>query len=146
MVAAMSDIMTKWVVCQQHAVDTPGALTDDVVEHWIQEACNAYLDLCTRLHEIRDVEGLALVTDVGSFVAATLGQPDEVAVSANATEVLPASFTIGVKLRPFGDQAQAVMNVACVVTLQDMERAARELGTDVRDELIALAHAAQHYN
>ena len=138
--------MTKWVVSQSHTVDAPSALTDEAVEAWIRDACDAFLNRCARLLATRDAEGLSLVAEVGTFAAATLGHPDEVVVSAGATEFFPASFTIGVKLRPLGERAGAVLNVACVVTLNDNERVARDLGNDIRNELIALAHAAEHYN
>ena len=39
-----------------------------------------------------------------------------------------------------------MLNVVCDVALNDNERVARDLGNDIRNELIALAHAAEHYN
>ena len=74
-VVAMSDIMTKWVVSQSHTVDAPSALTDEAVEVWIRDACDAFLNRCARLLATRDAEGLSLVAEVGTFAAATLGSP-----------------------------------------------------------------------
>jgi uncharacterized membrane protein len=142
----MSDIMTKWVVSQSHTVDANEELTDVVVGAWIEDTCNAYIERCQRLLEIRDSEGLSVVCQVGEFRASMLGHPDEVVSSASATELRPASFTIGVKLRPLGADATAILNVMCEVSLQDREGVARDLGDEIRDELIALAHAAEHYN
>jgi hypothetical protein len=60
--------------------------------------------------------------------------------------VRPTSFTIAVRVRTGGEDDVAV-NTSCAVALEDPEAGtARDLGTDVRDELIALEHAAAHFN
>jgi hypothetical protein len=61
-------------------------------------------------------------------------------VTATAAELRPTSFTISVRLRPIDGDQEVPRNAAWVVSLP------AELGTDIRDELIALEHAAQHFN
>jgi hypothetical protein len=79
--------------------------------------------------------------------AAGLGRPQSVVVSAGATEVRPSSFTVAVRMRSMGDDGDGgVLNVACEISLEDQAGDAHEIGAHVRDELIALAHAARHFN
>ena len=52
----MSSVLTKWVVLTQHDVGAgdvaaEGVLRDDVIERWISEARDAYLDCCAVLPE-----------------------------------------------------------------------------------------------
>ena len=66
-------------------------------------------------------------------------------VGAGATEIRPTSFTIAFRLRPTDGDGDDAINAACEVSLEDPETGeARELGNDIRDELIALEHAAAH--
>lgn len=68
-------------------------------------------------------------------------------VTASATEVHPQSFTITVRVRPGGGDRDVPVNVTCVVSLIDRaDGTRRELGRQIRDELIALEHSAAHFN
>jgi len=100
------------------------------------------------LDEMRVRDRLVLRAQVGALPpGARLGRPSAVAVSAGATEVRRSSFTVAVRLRAAGGATDVAVNAACVVSLQDPATGeARELGGDVRDELIALDHAAAHFN
>jgi acyl-CoA thioesterase FadM len=149
----MSGIVSRWVVLREHAVgaddvDADGHVLDEVLVRWVDEECAAYLDRCRVLGEMRDREGLVLRSRVGALPAGEhLGRPSAVAVSAGAREVRPSSFTIAVRVRAAGVATDVAANVACVVSLQDPETGeARDLGDEVRDELVALEHAAEHYN
>jgi hypothetical protein len=54
---------------------------------------------------------------------------------------------VAVRLRPLDGDRDTPVNAACVVRLVDPASGEpRELGDEVRDELIALEHAAEHVN
>jgi len=146
-------IVTKWVVLQGHEVgagdlDAAGAVRDDVVVCWIEAARDAYLECCPALRARAAGAGCAVQCDLGSVPAGAMFEgSSSVSVSAGATEFWPDAFTLAVRIRGFGGPDDAAGNVECRVSLVDRATgAACELGDDVRDELIALAHAAQHYN
>jgi acyl-CoA thioesterase FadM len=148
----VTGFVSKWVVRQEHRVDTSdvdvdGDVRDDVMARWVDEACAAYLERCHVLAEAARRDGLVMRSHVGALPpGARLGRPSAVAVSASAREVRASSFTIAVRLRTGGEDDVAV-NASCVVSLEDPGTGmARDLGTDVRDELIALEHAAAHFN
>lgn len=149
----MTGIVSKWVVLREHAVaaedvDADGHVLDEVLAGWVDEACAAYLDHCRVLHEKRDRDGLVLRSRVGPLPpGARFGRPSTVAVSAGAREVRRSSFTIAVRLRAAGGETDVAVNARCVVSLEDPATGeASALGDDVRDELIALEHAAAHFN
>jgi hypothetical protein len=66
-------------------------------------------------------------------------------VSASATELWPHAFAISVRLRPLDGASDRPLDVVCRVALQ-CDGEAVELDNEIRDELIAIEHAAQHYN
>jgi acyl-CoA thioesterase FadM len=149
----MTGIVSRWVVLREHAVsaddvDADGDVRDDVVARWVEEASAAYLDRCGALRELQERDGLRLRSRVGALPpGARLGRPAAVAVSAGAREVRRGSFTIAVRLRSSGGSEDVAVNSACVVSLEDpVTGDARELGDEIRDELIALEHGAQHFN
>ena len=148
----MPGIVSKWVVVHRHKVgtddlDAGGEVRDDVVARWVDEACAEYLALCHVLAGAAKPEGLVVRSRVGRLPPGSqLGRPATVDVSASAREVRPSSFTIAVRLRAGGEN-DVLMNASCVVSIEDPDTgAARELGDEVRDELIALEHAAAHFN
>ena len=149
----MSSVVSKWVVLQHHAVaagdrDAVGVLRDDVVARWIDDARGAYLECCPVLRETSERTGCALRYEVDELPSGRLfGAATTVNVSAGATEVFPTSFTLAFRLRGFGSDDDTACNVTCAVSLQDPATGVpHELGDAVRDELIALAHAARHFN
>jgi hypothetical protein len=141
----MSGIVSRWVVLQSHDVD--GAVRDDAIEQWVTDARDAYLDQCRELRE-RQRSGLVLRTRYGALpTRVQLGQPTRVTVSAGATEIFPTSFTMAFRLRSYGSTDDAVFNLTCSVSVEDPRTGeAQELGAAIRDELIALEHAARHTN
>lgn len=143
----MGGIMSKWVVLQEHPL-AGGAVSDETVQRWVAAARQAYLDQCQMLHETARAAGLVVRhRDATLPPGGSLGYPAQVVVTATASEVRPSSFTIAVRLRPIGGDREMPANASCVIRLEEPATgAARELGTPVRDELIALEHSAQHYN
>jgi acyl-CoA thioesterase FadM len=149
----MSGISTRWVVLAVHPVteqdlDAGGTVSDETVERWIDAARSAYLDRCTVLRQMQERSGLVLRHRPGIRPSgALLGRPTDVAVTASASEVRPASFTISVRMRPGGGDRDLPVNATCVIRLEDEATGeVRELGTEIRDELIALEHSATHFN
>jgi hypothetical protein len=148
----MGGIATKWLVLQEHPVTVDklvaGTVPDELVEQWVDAARLAYLDHCQVLRQERDRSGLALRHRLAGMPrGAMLGRPETGVVTATASEVRPASFTISVRLRPIGGDRELPVNAACVMRLEEETTGeVRELGTAVRDELIALEHSARHYN
>lgn len=140
----MSGILSKWVVLQEHAVapsdlDDAGTVRADVVSAWLDAARTAYLDRCPRLRD----RGKNAEWDIRTASAAPLtGSPDDVAVTATAAEVQPAAVTLSLRVR----SADRVVNARSTIRLLNGDGEAVELGKGVRDELIALEHAAEHYN
>lgn len=143
----MSSIVSRWVVLQHHDIGAEDVVRDDAVEQWVTEGRDAYLDQCRELRELQR-SGLVLRTRYSALpTGAQLGQPTRVTVSAGATEVFPTSFTMAFRLRSYGPADDAVFNLTCAVSLEDPHTGeAQELGAAIRDELIALEHAARHTN
>lgn len=133
--------MTKWLVLQEYAVDD-GVVSDETVERWVDAARLAYLEHCSALPRER------LRHRTGTLPpGSALGRPASVLVTASASEVRPSSFTISVRLRPLGGERDFAMNAAVVIRLEDPATGeVQPLGDEVRDELIALEHSAQHFN
>ena len=128
-------------------VGADGDVRDDVMARWVDEACAAYLEQCHVLAEAAGRDGLVVRSRLGALPpGAQLGRPSAVAVSASAREVRASSFTIAVRLRAGGED-DVVVNASCVVSLENPGTGTtHDLGTDVRDELIALEQAAARFN
>ena len=145
--------MSRWPVLLEHAVgpedlDAEGRIRDDVVERWVDDVCAAYLEHCVVLAAALEREGLRVRSRTVKLPhGERLGHPTEVVVSAGATEILPESFTIAVRLRPFGGEREVALNGARTIQLEDPATGeVHPVTNDIRDELIALAHAARHFN
>jgi len=143
----MSGFASRWVVLRHEPV-APGDVEDDgtvreiALRRWVDAACDDYLARCHRFG--------ALAADARHAAHRELQLPGSlrsdaasVVVSARATEVWPAACKLSVRVRASSDE---VVDAACIVSLRDDTGAAVELGNDVRDELIALEHVAEHFN
>jgi hypothetical protein len=146
-------IVTKWVVLESHDVmtddrDDAGGLRDDVVVLWIESVRDAFLDCCPVLRDKAAATRCVVRSDLADVPAgAAFSGATSVSVSAGATEFWPDAFTLAVRIRGYGAADEPVCNVDCRMSLVDAASGEPiELGDGVRDELIALAHAAQHYN
>src|SRR5262249_55416573 len=128
--------------------DATGAVRDDVVERWIDALCAAYLECCPVLREQAETSGCVVRRETGPRPSgADFGAPVSVNVSAGATEIWPTEFAVEVRFRSYGSGDDVACSASCRVSIVDPTTGeARELGDAVRDELIALAHAARHFN
>lgn len=149
----MSGIMTKWAVLQEYQIsdqdlDVAGTVSDDALARWVDAAREAYLDGCPTLLAAGREPGVALRHRTAALPGgALLGRPTDVVVTASVKEFRPASFTIAVRVRPGGGDREMPVNASCVIRLDDAATGeARELGNEIRDELIALEQSASHYN
>lgn len=149
----MNGIMSRWPVLLTHQVSREdlhddGAIRDEVVEDWIAAACSAYLDRCVVLHESLARSGLRLRRRNAELPKGSLlGRPTSVITTAGVTQVHPKAFTIAVRLRPLGGDRETPLNHVCEVRVEDPRTGeVSSLSDDIRDELIALAHAAEHFN
>jgi hypothetical protein len=118
------------------------------VAHWIDAARQAYLDCCAVLRDAFERAGLVPRCEMAELPqGGQLGAPETVNVSAGATEVWPDAFRIAFRIRTFGSGHDEAFNTSCTVSLEHPATGERgEIGDDVRDELIALAHNARHFN
>jgi hypothetical protein len=142
----MNGIMTKWVALREYDIDGP--VSDETVAEWLAAVRLSYLDLCPVLRARAVESGADLVFDTRATpTAAGLGNATGAIVSATAAEFHPDSFTLSLRVRPIGGDQERPLDARCVVRLVDPATgAALELGKAIRDELIALEHAAREYN
>ncbi len=144
----MSGVMTRWSIGLDRQVgpgdlDPDGYVTAPTLGEWLADAVEAYLAQCQELHRL--AAGYNLVRRPGRQPRASLlGRPAEVLVTASATEVRPTEFFVSVRVRPYGGDIDLPLNVTCRVSIEDHAGVPIELGTAVRDELIALEHAAEY--
>jgi hypothetical protein len=146
-------ISSKWSVVTEHPVgpEDVGAdhlMTDAAVDRWATGAAATYLRQCPKLEDQRSGARLVLTTTVRPRSGtANLNGATSVAVSATATEVFPRAFVISVRIRPVGGECTDPVDLTCEIRLEDPATgAAQDIGSEVRDELIALEHAARYFN
>jgi acyl-CoA thioesterase FadM len=147
----MSAFLSRWPVLQEHRVTAGdldgGVVADRSVARWVAAARSAHLDRCAALRRRQQEAGLELEVQSATLPpGASLGRPATVLVTAGVREVWPSSFAVAVRLRPLDGDRDAAVNATCVMRLVDPAGEPRELGDEVRDELIALEHAAEHFN
>jgi acyl-CoA thioesterase FadM len=145
--------MSRWPVLLERTVgpedlDADGGVREEVVQGWVGAACSAFLDRCVGLAGMRERQCLRLHREITKPPnAELLGRPAEVVVSAGATEILPDRFMVAVRIRPSGGDREMPLNVVCSVRLEDpATQEVHPVSEELRDELIALAHAARHFN
>lgn len=137
-----SEILTRWPVVVSLAVtpadrDADGRLTAPAIERLFTEGRAAYFDECSTIDgstvEVRGSTvqpGRAAVSD------------DGVTVAVAVVEVFPDSFTMTARMRPDGpsDGEGIAATAWCSVS------PGGTVSTALRDELIAIAHAAKHFH
>jgi len=133
-------IATRWPVVVSATVqagDTApdGHLTDAGAARLAGVARAAYLDQCTAVTAAE----VTIQSTAAAIRPVTVGT--DVTVSAAVTEIYPDSFVMATRIRPAsGDDGAAV---AADVWLR---LSSGQVTTELRDELIALAHAASHFH
>ncbi len=128
-------------------LDPRGVLRDEVIQRWIIDARDEYLDQCRQLRA-RQRSGLLITTRDRDFPSgARLAGATGVTVSAGATEIHPTSFTMAFRVRGTGTDDDVVVNATSIIGLEDPKSGeAQEIDATIRDDLIALEHAARHIN
>jgi hypothetical protein len=120
----MSGFMSRWSIGLDRPVgeaerDADGYIKAEVLGAWLTEAVDTYLAQCAHLHRR--------------------------AQAASATEIRPTEFFVSVRVSPFGGDEDLPINITCRVSIEDPQTGEpQELGTEVRDELIAIERAAEY--
>lgn len=135
----MSSMVSRWPVLISATVSTDdvdgdGMLRAEAVERLFGEARDVYVATCRTL-EGREIEVLDVVITAGD----TPVEPGEVTVSVSVVEVFADRFTMNGRVRPAAGEGVAA-DAACSVS------PGGPVTHEIRDELIALAHAASHYH
>jgi hypothetical protein len=143
--------VSRWVEAREFAVtaadlSADGGVRADAIDRWLTETRSAYLEHCVVLRGLQDQSGLELRAhfdqppDPEQF-----GTPTDVIIGVGATEIHPTSFTMAFRVRAIDADGDTAINLSSEVSLVDPETdEASELGNAIRDELIALEHAASH--
>jgi hypothetical protein len=146
-------IVSRWPVLVRYAVDTTqldadGTVRADIAREWIAAACDAYVQRCPVLLDNGAPNDRNIRCSPVALPAGALGgRPTAVAISVGVSEFFPTSFTMTIRVRPFGGDDDRPVNLAREVTIENVTTGeAQPLGREIRDELIAHAHAAQHTN
>jgi hypothetical protein len=134
----MSGMLSTWPVLvplpvSGDDVDAEGRLTAPAVLGLFERVREVYLAGCTTLAG-RAVEVADVVVTPGVPVGA-----GEVLVSASVVEVFPDRFTMHVRVRPAEGEGIAAEGRCSILP-------GGPVTDEIRDELIALAHAARHWN
>jgi acyl-CoA thioesterase FadM len=143
--------VSRWVEVREFTVapadlSVEGGVHAEAIDRWLTETRAAYLEHCVALRELQERSGLKLRAhfDVPPDPE-RFGSPTTVIVGVGATEIHPTSFTMAFRVRAIDADGDTAVNVTCAVSLVDPGTGgACELGDDIRDELIALEHAASH--
>lgn len=133
----MSSIASKWPVLLvlpvlPGDVDGDGRLSPEGAERLFAEGRAAYFEL-VRSFSPGDVR----VLEVGAPRQGVAVGP-EASISVSVVELFPDRFTMEARVRPAAGEAIAA-DLSCTVT-------AGEVTDEVRDDLIAIAHAAAHWH
>lgn len=133
----MSEILSRWPVLITVALDgadrdATQRLTADAVDRLLGTARAAYFEQCTTVGP-HDIDGVA-TTQFAIGDPVTCGH---VTVSLGVIEIYPDGFTMEARIRPRDDPGLGA-RARCRVRLHG------PVTDPIRDELIALAHAARH--
>ena len=141
-----SEIFTRWPVVVSVAVtpadrDADGRLTETAIERLFTEGRAAYFDECSTIDgstvDVRQTKvqpGRAAVRD------------DGVTVAVAVVEVFPDSFTMTARVRPDGPSDSTGAGEGIAATAWCSVSPGGAVSNAMRDELIAMAHAAKHFH
>jgi hypothetical protein len=116
--------------------DGDGVLTDAAIERAVDAASAEYFEQCTTFDAANSAAGELEVRRGSATVDATT---PNLSVSAGVVEVYPERFVLAARIRADGDDG-------VVADVQRSVSPAGGVSDQVRDELIALAHAARHWH
>jgi hypothetical protein len=144
-------ISTRWAVAHEPpvpptALTAQGTIDDAFVADRVDAACRAYLDGCPVLEATRADGGLELRATTALVLDPPLPAAPSLVVTVSATEVLPRAFVLAIRIRTLGAEDRVVNGSRRVELVDPATGTAQELGTAIRDELIAIEHAARHFN
>ena len=132
-------MVSKWPVLlflPVHAgdVDRDGSLTDEACARFFAAGRDAYFALSTTV----DADQATVVETSPPRRSGPVDPGGQVSISVSVTELFPDRFVMAARVRPeVGDAVAA--DLRCVVS-------AGEVTTAMRDDLIAIAHAASHWH
>jgi acyl-CoA thioesterase FadM len=131
-----SGMVSRWPVVVTLPVDASdcdanGRLTHAAVERLFARACSAYFDRCAT------VDASMVETRKTTAHPGEAAPGDGVTVSVGVVEVLRNSFTMESRIRPADRDGIAATAWASLSPVGEVSKA-------MRDEFIALAHAASH--
>lgn len=133
-------MLSKWPVLlyltvEAGDVDGDGLLTDAACERLFAAGRGEYFALSTTV----DADRVTVIeTSRPRRGTAAIAEGDEVSVSVSVTELFPDRFEMAARVRPAEGDA-VVADLRCIAS-------AGEVTTAVRDDLIAIAHAAPHWH
>ena len=135
----MSSMVSRWPVLISASVvagdvEADGTLRAEAVERLFGEARDVYVAECRTLGDGR-LEVVDVVVTPGDVAVG----PGEVTVSVSVVEVFPDRFTMNARIRPAAGEGIAADAVCSIVPNGPVTG-------EIRDELIAKAHAARHYH
>jgi hypothetical protein len=132
-----STMVSKWPVLLFVPVggedrEEDGRLTEEACARMFAAGRAEYFEQC------RTIDGDAVAVLEAPAARRTAPVGDQVSISVNVTELFPDRFAMTARIRPAeGDGIAA--DAVCTVS-------AGEVSAEVRDELIAIAHAAPHWH
>jgi hypothetical protein len=133
----MSAMVSRWPVLLVLPIGTDdldgdGLLTDAACDRLFAAGRTAYFELSKTI----DAADVTVLETSPLRRSTPMQGSDEVSISVSVTELFPDSFVMAARVRPAtGDTVAA--DLRCTVS-------AGEVTPEVRDDLIAIAHAASH--
>jgi hypothetical protein len=139
-----SEIFTRWPVVVSLALapddrDSDGRLTEPAIERLFSEGRAAYFD------EYSTIDGSAVEVRKSTVQPGrAVVSDDGVTVSVAVVEVYPDTFTMTARMRPAGPVDGGDDGGGIAASAWGSVSPGGAVSTAMRDELIAMAHAAKH--
>lgn len=143
----MTGAFTQWSIGRDHQVgpsdiDEDGYLAGAALGSWLADAVDAYLAQFEALRRLP--ANYRVMRRPGRQPRASLlGRPNEVLVTASATEVRASELVVSLRVRPFGGDIDLPLNVTCRVSVEDVDTGEPWTFDDAfRAEVVAVERAA----
>jgi hypothetical protein len=127
----MASMLARWPVLITLPVDGP--LTEDGVERLFATARDRYFERCST------VDAAELSVDTAVQMGAHAVDGGEVTISVNVNEIYPDRFTMVALVRPAVGEGIVARATCSLTTGGDVTK-------EMRDEFIAIAHAAAYFH